>query len=1091
MKKIYKSRSGFTLVELLAVILIIGILIGISIVAVMKFIDKAREEQIASQEQTLIIAAQDYLQENRGLLPKNIGEITRVTATILKNNNYLTDDIKGSKKENCMKNTYVTAYKETNTKYVYKAYINCGDESTPEVAPIEPNIDIEFVDASGSPMSEYNNIAEKINEARYKITISGGTRDGKTVGIDGYSYSILVYRTGKNNLNNLTEEYSSGTINANGATDIVVEKDNNLKDHIDITGETTVAVKVRVRNLEGGIKETTEYLKDTAGKPISYQDNTPPECAEVSGEAPERVWMNIGSAGTERRITVLCDDHGGSGCIRTSFTKTWTEEDEVEMGVITIQDNAKKTRECKVRVNIDKKYPVINIDAFAKGKDNNSTVGSSVLTGTKTNENASDGSVVINSDEYSNLYNGYMNKARFPHGVIYKVTLKDGAALQDWTWAVNAKEIESVDDPRYRNVSLDPWVATDENDQEHTEAQTGSCDGKKECTFYVRLYSDGLRKGVLTVTDRAGNTSKYTIYAYINKQSPKITKIINSSSGTATGAWTKSAVTLTIAGSSKIPIADYYYSYDYHSEEFSSNPLDADSKWVKLSGGTGKTEFTTQSWDVEMNKKVYIIACDVAENCSDAEEDKNYSAIKIDRTAPTGMELTGYKKTQPGFITDPAAVEGLETVASDTWYKGRVVVIPSGATDSGSKGIYYKVSVTGASENTIDSVQGYRNVHAEGVSTVSFVACDSVNNCSMPSDFIVKLDRTGPTLPSIFNPVGLNWAKTDVTITIGSIDILAGIGKYYYSYTAEPEGKGTNPATQWVEMSEGTNKSSFEKTWSNDMNKQVYIIACDKVGNCSSVNNTVILIDNNPPTTPVITNPTNGDWTKTSFALGITSSDAGSGLADYQYTYNANATEVGDDADTQWKSDGLLAVENYTSSTISIERNQLMYWRACDALGNCSEKSSTRIRIDKTKPTCGTITTTTNDSVSGVSGTLACEDSGSTCDKDIYNFGPYTVASTLDIADKAGNTRECTINIVDYDCSTYSAWTFAGIFSPYSNSCSNDRIGWDYSFGTCSVDANADVCTDSCNSRCADPNNCDYVCCVRRRKTEKTCYRAE
>ena len=41
------TNKGFTLVELLGVILVIGILLGISIAAVMSFIDKARTEQAA------------------------------------------------------------------------------------------------------------------------------------------------------------------------------------------------------------------------------------------------------------------------------------------------------------------------------------------------------------------------------------------------------------------------------------------------------------------------------------------------------------------------------------------------------------------------------------------------------------------------------------------------------------------------------------------------------------------------------------------------------------------------------------------------------------------------------------------------------------------------------------------------------------------------------------------------------------------------------------------------------------------------------------------------------------------------------------
>ena len=84
-----KSNKGFTLIELLAVVVIVGILLGISIVAVMRYIDNAKKEQISSQEKTMVIAAQNYLQENRGLLPKSIGETTTIPISVLKSNNYI------------------------------------------------------------------------------------------------------------------------------------------------------------------------------------------------------------------------------------------------------------------------------------------------------------------------------------------------------------------------------------------------------------------------------------------------------------------------------------------------------------------------------------------------------------------------------------------------------------------------------------------------------------------------------------------------------------------------------------------------------------------------------------------------------------------------------------------------------------------------------------------------------------------------------------------------------------------------------------------------------------------------------------------
>ncbi len=104
-------------------------------------------------------------------------------------------------------------------------------------------------------------------------------------------------------------------------------------------------------------------------------------------------------------------------------------------------------------------------------------------------------------------------------------------------------------------------------------------------------------------------------------------------------------------------------------------------------------------------------------------------------------------------------------------------------------------------------------------------------------------------------------------------------------------------------------------------------------------------IDNIPPTTPTITNPTNGSCTSNSFSLTLKSSDTGSGIAYYQYSYSSSATTTGTDANTQWVTYANSASNTFTTTPFSVARNQPVYVRACDNDGNCSEKSSTNICI--------------------------------------------------------------------------------------------------------------------------------------------------
>lgn len=1020
MKRIHSSK-GYTLIELLAVIVIIGILLTVAVTAVIHFIDRSKEEQRSSQEKTLTMAAKSYLQDNRGMLPKSIGETRTIPISLLRNNKYITEDIKDANNKSCMTNSYVSVYKESKTKYVYKAYLYCGDETPSDAeTKVIPTIKIDFVDADGNSISNDASILEKVAEAKFIIEFTGGKKDGKKVEIDGYSYSILTKTSGESTLK---EVYSSGTLSANRSTDITVNRDNNLKDYIDITGQTTVAVRATVRNVDGGVNDKVEFIgSDGNQAEVVYHDKKAPTCVsdQTRGEPSENDWININTANPERKITVVCRDGSGSGCVRSTFTKTWNGDVSTEFDTITIKDNAGNTANCKVRVNIDRTYPIINIDAFVKGSGDTS-VGSSILEGTKTTENSINGSVTINSGDYSNLVSGYMNKDKYPNGVIYKVTLKDSVGLKNWKWEVNKKKIASTTDSDYQSVGS------------REEAKTGSCSGK-ECSINVTFEADGLRKGVLTVYDKAGNAATYVIYANIDRSSPTKPTIVNSSNSAADGAWTKSNISLVVGSTDSLSgMGEYYYTYSSSANTIGSNN---DSQWVKLNRGTNQTSFTTDEWTSEIKKTVYIKSCDRAGNCSA----KNSTSLKIDRSAPTGLRVTGYKKNNSTNVT---SASGLTSINTNTWYGGWEVVIPSGASDSGAGEIYYKVTVTGASSNVIDEKKNYKNVNAEGVSIVSFKVCDKLNNCSSAVNYTAKLDRTPPQKPQLSNSTGGNgnWTNGNVTIGIGSTDSLSGIGEYYYTYDPASINVGSDDTAYWVKLSGGTNKTSFSHAWSDEMNRAVYIRACDIVNNCSSFNSTSIKIDKTPPTTPGINNPTGGNWTANSFTLTISSSDSASGLSSYQYTYSPSASSVGGDANSEWVIEaGANTSANSYNSEFSAARNQLVYWRTCDVAGNCSGKSQTYIRIDKSNPTCS-ITKTETEKQSGVTVKVTCSDSGSGCATSTRTYSGLKSSQTYHVTDNVGRTGSCSVSISSYqECSGCLRNT---VYSEVGCSMEGNRHHWE------------------------------------------------
>ena len=73
-----KNKKGFTLIEILAAVTILGILTGVAIFAVSGIIENGKEEHYNTAEENLAMAGQSYAQQNRAALPKAIGQKTKI-----------------------------------------------------------------------------------------------------------------------------------------------------------------------------------------------------------------------------------------------------------------------------------------------------------------------------------------------------------------------------------------------------------------------------------------------------------------------------------------------------------------------------------------------------------------------------------------------------------------------------------------------------------------------------------------------------------------------------------------------------------------------------------------------------------------------------------------------------------------------------------------------------------------------------------------------------------------------------------------------------------------------------------------------------
>ena len=253
-------------------------------------------------------------------------------------------------------------------------------------------------------------------------------------------------------------------------------------------------------------------------------------------------------------------------------------------------------------------------------------------------------------------------------------------------------------------------------------------------------------------------------------------------------------------------------------------------------------------------------------------------------------------------------------------------------------------------ENTSDIWGG------EGDRVGYYKVCDYAGNCTTASSNF-RIDKTPPTL-IITNPSGGDWTNQNITVKLKYSDVASGINPSSLKW------KDNASQTTWKSLG-NTNTSTRDETWSGEGDRIGTYEICDNVGNCTTAS-TSIKIDKTAPSKPNIDNPTSDNWSKGNFKLTLSSSDSYSGIAYYQYTYSADTTTTGSNHDINWVTYSDSAKNSFVTTAFTANRNQLVYVRACDKVGNCSDKNSTYIKIDNIAPSISVTVKNNNASKSSV-----------------------------------------------------------------------------------------------------------------------------
>ena len=391
-----KRKKGFTMVELLVTIIILGILTTLAYFGVSTILNRGSNSYYDSQENMLILAGREYFSDYRDKLPKAIGETSSVTLDTLIKESYIAP-VKDEDDNDCNRDkTTVTVQKITDKDYQYYVTLVCDYYETKEdaakpVITFSPNkqsttktITVKMEVTDNSEVASYRYVITKDGEEykdseyqNYTGPVTIKLTEKGLYEIVGYAYDTSGNRSSKR----------SGKYSIYEGIDCAkVTFTSDIKVRTWTNKNITVTMKLPdnayrwelSRRVNGGEYESVDNYIGAASRKLTfntegkhqlklvlydrdgnsciattgeyYIDKTKPSCTSSGGSTS---WTS-----GNRTLTGTCSD-SGSGCTGNAKKVYDDDTNKTNQSPGTVEDKAGNTASCPANqtVRIDKTAP--------------------------------------------------------------------------------------------------------------------------------------------------------------------------------------------------------------------------------------------------------------------------------------------------------------------------------------------------------------------------------------------------------------------------------------------------------------------------------------------------------------------------------------------------------------------------------------------------------------------------------------------------------------------------------------------------------------------------------------------------------------
>ena len=927
MKK--KFNRGFSFVELLAAIVIMGLLSGLAIVSIRFLLNKAEKEYYKAQESEIIMAAKSYTQDNRNHLPKRVGLKTQIFLSTLQEKKYIGDVVDRSKKKCFPDQSYVQVYRYDKNHYSYVVDLVCDrykstDNEDSDITS-KPTIKINFLNVSKT---------DKYSDAKVRVTIEDDHK------ISSYSYIIM-----RDN----EEIKNSGDIDGKLKEKLTV--DIPLKDYV--PGKITVkVVATNTLGNQGNAKDSVTVKNETAPTCEVIRDNS---VKDVNGNPTcEGRWIKDPTQATVE-AQVKCIDKSGSGCQKDVYTQVFFGERKTDF--ISMADNTGNTAPCEVYVCIDVTKPTtpvidnpyegiwINKSYSIKISSYDKTAGIAYFEYRYPDSTGVDGNGVSEKE-----WHQWANSSKDPGDTTPFVTTPFSKERDEYVEVRACDRAGNCSDIARSKIRIDKtdptctitknkanpdglnnWYVTNVNLKLNPKNDHGSGDRAVDSPISYELKNTNSASYNGTTTGTQTETKGITWYGFIKDEAGNKTSCNSGSFKVDTtkpdkpsitnrndNKWVNKSYTISVVSKDATSGIDYF-AYRYPS---SNSP--GENTWNKYANSSrnpgDNTAFTTTNFSKERDENVEIMACDVAGNCSDTSS----SRIRIDKTAPTC--------TVTRNIAQPNG--------NNNWYKTNVTLTinRNDVKGSGDRAVNSPVSYGVYATNS----ENYDNRASKTQSDISKVTWygfvkDEAGNKSTCNSGSFKVDTTAPTCT--VNRSGTagrnNWYRSNVSLSLSTNDNMSGVDTYDLKSTNSVSYNKNTTATITYE----TNKINW------------YGFVKDKAGNTNSCS-TTFGIDKTSPTVWSEGHSESTTWC-TGKRVSASCSDDRSGVYDYGTSRSTVSSTV------------RYTCEDNAGNTDSMTKHFTVVDKKCVTYNSCRHSSFGCAEYSRTLKTCLESSSTKSQKASG------------------------------------------------------------------------------------------------------------------------------